>query len=56
VEFRADGTFVERLIGRGDAPEEHLGRWEPSGVIARGVTGSALVVAASEDRLELAWQ
>ncbi|WP_432948158.1 hypothetical protein ACQPXM_12940 [Kribbella sp. CA-253562] len=56
MEFRADGTFVERLIGRGDAPEEHLGQWEPSGVIARGVTGSALVVAVTEDRLELAWQ
>jgi hypothetical protein len=56
VEFRADGTFVERLIGRGDAPEEHLGQWEPSGVIARGATGSALVVSATPDRLELAWQ
>ncbi|TWD82791.1 hypothetical protein FB561_3934 [Kribbella amoyensis] len=56
VEFRADGTFVEWLIGRGDAPEPHTGEWEPSGVVARGVGGSAMVVGADPDRLELVWQ
>jgi hypothetical protein len=56
VEFRPDGTFVEWLIGRGDAPEPHVGTWEPSGVVARGATGSALIVSAEPDRLELVWQ
>ncbi|TDO47370.1 hypothetical protein EV643_109267 [Kribbella sp. VKM Ac-2527] len=56
VEFRPDGTFVEWLIGRGDAPEPHLGEWEPSGVVARGTTGSALIVDIQPDRLELVWQ
>ena len=58
VEFRADGTFVEWLIGRGDAPEGRTGRWQPSGVITRagGMPGSVRVVNAEPDRLELAWQ
>jgi len=58
VEFRPDGTFVEWVIGRADAPEGRTGRWEPSGVITRagGMPGSVRVVAAEPDRLELAWQ
>jgi hypothetical protein len=58
VEFRPDGTFVEWAIGRGDAPEPRLGRWQPSGVIARAgaMPGSARVVTVTPDRLELTWQ
>jgi hypothetical protein len=58
VEFRPDGTFVEWVIGRGDAPEARTGTWQLSGVITRagGMPGSARVVTATPDRLELAWQ
>jgi len=58
VEFRDDGTFVEWVIGRADAPEGRTGRWQPSGVITRagGMPGSVRVVSAEPDRLELAWQ
>ncbi|GAA1625938.1 hypothetical protein GCM10009744_12230 [Kribbella alba] len=58
VEFRPDGTFIEWVIGRGDAPEAKTGRWDPSGVITRagGMPGSVRVVTATPDRLELAWQ
>jgi hypothetical protein len=57
VEFRADGTFVEYGIGRGDAPEAGpVGRWEPDGRLARGSGATARIVATTADRLDIAWQ
>jgi hypothetical protein len=57
VEFRPDGTFVEWAIGRGDAPEARpAGRWDPSGAITRASGGTARIVKAEPDRLEIIWQ
>ncbi|TCC32387.1 hypothetical protein [Kribbella sindirgiensis] len=57
VEFRADGTFVEYAIGRGDAPEARAaGRWQAGGQLARGTGGKGQVVAATNDRLDIDWQ
>ncbi|WP_020393085.1 hypothetical protein [Kribbella catacumbae] len=62
VEFRADGTFTDWLIGRGDAPEAHPGRWSATGQVSRGAkTGSGLpaggaIVAVAADRLEIDWE
>jgi hypothetical protein len=56
VEFRADGTLVELLIGRGDAPVPGpAGRWDATGTLARASGESGRVVSASPDRLEIAW-
>ena len=57
VEFGPDGSFVEWAIGRGDAPEPRLGRWQSSGVITRegGMPGTARVVSVTPDRLEMTW-
>jgi hypothetical protein len=66
VEFRADGTFTDWLIGRGDAPEAHAGRWTTTGRVSRGAgpagsgtpvagaTGS--IAAVAPDRLEIVWE
>jgi hypothetical protein len=57
VEFRPDGTLVEWAIGRGDAPEPRpAGRWDASGLIHRGSGGTARIVKAEPDRLEIIWQ
>ncbi|MGW6195371.1 hypothetical protein ACWF0M_04400 [Kribbella sp. NPDC055110] len=57
MEFRADGTFVEYAIGRGDAPEARpAGRWESGGRLARGAGGTGHVVAATPTRLDIDWQ
>ncbi|TDO69158.1 hypothetical protein EV651_101197 [Kribbella sp. VKM Ac-2571] len=58
MEFRADGTLVEYAIGRGDAPEARpAGRWDTTGELLRGSSaGSGRIVAATPDRLEIAWQ
>lgn len=57
VEFRPDGTFVEWLLGRGDAPEAaQPGRWQPTGTVSRVSGATGRVVAATPDRLEIAWQ
>jgi hypothetical protein len=57
VEFGSDGTFVEWMIGRGDAPEAGAaGRWLPTGTVSRGSGPAGRVVAATPDRLEIAWQ
>jgi hypothetical protein len=57
VEFRADGTFVEYAIGRGDAPEARAaGRWEADGRLVRGSGAAARIVEATADRLDIAWQ
>ena len=57
VEFGPDGTFVEWMIGRGDAPEAaEAGRWQPTGIVSRGTGPPGRVVAARPDRLEIAWQ
>jgi hypothetical protein len=31
IEFRPDGTFIDFMIGRGDAPLEVRGRWQEEG-------------------------
>ena len=57
MEFRPDGTFVEYAIGRGDAPEARpTGRWDAAGQLTRGSGGTARIVAAAADRLDIAWQ
>jgi hypothetical protein len=56
VEFRPDGTFVDWLIGRGDAPEASTGRWDQTGVISRASGPPGTVVQAGSDRLEISWQ
>lgn len=57
VEFRPDGSFVEWRIGRGDAPEPGpAGRWDRTGAIIRASGGTARIVTAAPDRLEIIWQ
>jgi hypothetical protein len=71
VEFRPDGTYVQLLIGRGDAPSPGpSGRWDttgrltpPGGGGAGGQEGNGPagggaghIVALTPDRLEIAWQ
>jgi hypothetical protein len=67
VEFRADGTFVPLLIGRGDAPSPGPpGRWDATGRLSAPATGSTgagpddgsagQIVSVTPDRLEIAWQ
>lgn len=58
IEFRPDGTFVEWVVGRGDASEPHLGRWSrsPEGVVrvARADGSRAGVeLAGAGERLQL---
>jgi hypothetical protein len=69
VEFRADGTFVPLMIGRGDAPQAWpiAGRWTPDGRLAAAPApdspfqgspleaGPGRIVSATPDRLEIAW-
>ncbi|MET9274800.1 hypothetical protein [Kribbella sp. NPDC003557] len=57
MEFRADGTLVELLIGRGDAPEPGpAGRWDAAGRLVRGSGGTGRVVSVTPDRLDIAWE
>jgi hypothetical protein len=59
VEFRPDGTWVEWVIGRGDAPEARpAGRWDATGRLTRsgGDQGTGRIVIADPDRLEIIWQ
>ncbi|HEY3561224.1 MAG TPA: hypothetical protein VGL05_27355 [Kribbella sp.] len=69
MEFRADGTFVPLMIGRGDAPQAGpAGRWTPDGRLAAAPAdanpfqgrsleaGPGRIVSATPDRLEIAWQ
>lgn len=56
VEFRADGSFTDWLIGRGDAPEGHAGRWSAGGAISRSTGPAGSIVAATPDRLEIRWK
>ena len=68
VEFRADGTFVPLMIGRGDAQQAGpAGRWAPDGRLAAAPasgnpfqgspqeSGAGRIVSATPDRLEIAW-
>ncbi|MGW1344154.1 hypothetical protein ACWCOV_24135 [Kribbella sp. NPDC002412] len=56
VEFRPDGTLVEWVIGRGDAPEARPdGRWDASGRITGGLQGAGRIVTAEPGRLEIIW-
>lgn len=41
MEFASDGTFIDRPVGRGDAQNTVVGRWEP-------VEGGRPTVAVSE--------
>ncbi|WP_158291015.1 hypothetical protein [Kribbella antiqua] len=57
MEFRPDGTLVEWALGRADVPEARpAGRWEPNGLITRSSGGSARIIKAEPDRLEIIWQ
>lgn len=56
VEFRADGTFVDWLIGRGDAPEALSGRWSAAGQLSRGSGSTGAIVSVGPDRLEIRWE
>jgi len=56
VEFRADGSFTDWLIGRGDAPEAHAGRWSAGGQVSRGSGAVGSIVAVAPDRLEIVWK
>ncbi|SCG76564.1 hypothetical protein GA0070614_5951 [Micromonospora coxensis] len=59
MEFHADGTFVDRPIGRGDANERRPGRWRcpPEGPIrvdtAAGARRRMEIVRLEPDRLEV---
>ncbi|MET9310794.1 hypothetical protein ABZX12_03110 [Kribbella sp. NPDC003505] len=56
MEFRADGTFVEYLIGRGDAPEAGpTGRWDTNGRLTRA-SGDLAHFTTTADRLDITWQ
>jgi len=56
VEFRADGTLVEFLIGRGDAPEPGpTGRWAADGRLTAG-SGTPAHFTTTADRLDITWQ
>lgn len=48
IEFRPDGTFVEWVVGRGDASEPRLGRW------SRGPEGDLGVTRADGSRAGVA--
>lgn len=57
MEFRPDGTLVEYAFGRGDAPEPRPGgHWNADGLITRSAGGTARIIAAEPDRLEIIWQ
>ena len=57
VEFRADGTFTDWSIGRGDAPEAAgTGRWSAGGQVSRGSASAGSIVSAAPDRLEIRWK
>ncbi|MFI5709058.1 hypothetical protein [Kribbella sp. NPDC051620] len=57
VEFHADGTFTELLIGRGDAPESGpAGRWSAAGQISRPTSSAGSLVSVGPDRLEIRWE
>lgn len=56
VEFAADGSFTDWLIGRGDAPEGRSGRWSAGGEISRSTGSAGSIVAAAPDRLEIRWK
>jgi hypothetical protein len=56
VEFRADGSFTDWLIGRGDAPEGKAGRWSAAGQVSRSPAVNGLIVAVAPDRLEILWK
>ena len=56
MEFRSDGTFVEFLIGRGDAPEPGpTGRWAADGRLTAG-SGTPAHFTTTADRLDITWQ
>jgi hypothetical protein len=63
VEFRADGTYTELQIGRGDAQSPGpTGHWDTSGRLTRAATDSAAtgsaagrIASVAADRLEIAW-
>ncbi|MFG1819778.1 hypothetical protein ACGFIF_38885 [Kribbella sp. NPDC049174] len=59
VEFRPDGTWVDWVIGRGDAPEARpAGRWDATGRITRDPghePAAGRIVTAEPDRLEIIW-
>ncbi|WBQ03256.1 hypothetical protein [Kribbella sp. CA-293567] len=60
MEFRADGDFVDWLIGRGDAPQAgdqgSTGRWSAAGHITRSTGSTGSIVAVTDDRLEILWK
>lgn len=56
VELRTDGTFVDWLIGRGDAPEALTGRWSAAGQLSRGSGSTGAIVSVEPDRLEIRWE
>jgi hypothetical protein len=60
VEFGADGTFTDWLIGRGDAPQAdaqgNSGRWSAAGQISRGTGSTGTIVAVTPERLEILWK
>lgn len=58
MEFRADGTFLDRPIGRGDANETRDGRWRcPTDGAVRIDTSTGArrmeIVSVTPDRLEV---